>query len=339
MNVLLTSAGRRGYLVDFFKKAIGKDGLIHAGNSSAMSPAFYYADRQVVTPLIYDKEYIPFLLNYCKENKIDLVVSLFDVDLMMLAIHKGEFEKLGTKVLVSDSSVIDICNDKWNTYEFCKKNDINAPKTFKNINDVRNALKLGDVKFPIMVKPRWGMGSIAVFEACDEEELEVFYKKVKREIFDSYLKYESEVDKEECVLFQEKMCGQEFGLDIIHDMEKNHCLTVVRKKMAMRSGETDCAMVMKNSVVEDFGTYVGAQLGHIGNLDMDVFVVDEKPYLLELNARFGGGYPFSHFAGVDLPGAIVKWIKKEKLQDELVIKQYDQLVQKDIQLIDITKFC
>ena len=54
-----------------------------------------------------------------------------------------------------------------------------------------------------MIKPRWGMVSIAVFEADNEQELDVFAEKVRRDIFNSYLKYESAVDEASCVLFQE----------------------------------------------------------------------------------------------------------------------------------------
>ena len=115
MNILLTSAGRRGYLVEFFKKALGGNGLVHAGNSSPVSPAFYYADRHVVTPLIYDDDYIPFLKRYCKENDIKLIVSLFDVDLMVLAKHREEFAAQGVTVVVSAPEVIDICNDLLHT--------------------------------------------------------------------------------------------------------------------------------------------------------------------------------------------------------------------------------
>ena len=77
MNILLTSAGRRGYLVKYFREALNGDGFVHVGNSSPVSPAFAYADYHIVTPLIYDENYIPFLLNYCKEYDIKAIISRF----------------------------------------------------------------------------------------------------------------------------------------------------------------------------------------------------------------------------------------------------------------------
>ena len=180
------------------------------------------------------------------------------------------------------------------------------------------------------------MGSIAIYQAENAEELEVLTKKVTREIFRSYLRYESAFDEEECVLFQEMIHGQEHGLDVIHDLDGAWQLTVVREKIAMRSGETDCARVLSDERIASVGTAVGKALGHIGNLDMDVFVTEDAVYVLELNARFGGGYPFSHLAGVNLPKAIIKWLSGEALTDELVVKKTGLYAQKDIRMIDIT---
>lgn len=118
MNVLLTSVGRRAYMVKYFKDALGVDGQVHVCNSDDLTVAFHYADKAVVSPLIYSEEYIPFLLNYCKENKIGALISLFDMDLPVLAKNKQRFEEIGTSVIVSEPELIEICNDKWKTYQF-----------------------------------------------------------------------------------------------------------------------------------------------------------------------------------------------------------------------------
>lgn len=337
MNILLTSAGRRGYLVEFFKQELAGKGEVHVGNSTPFASAFYYADKSVVTPLIYDKEYIPFLIEYCKKNGITAIISLFDVDLYILSINKEKFKKVGIEVIVSSPKTIEICNDKWATFQFCKENGFHVPKTYCRLNDVRQAIENLEVRYPIIIKPRWGMGSIAVYQAENEEELEVLARKVKNEIFNSYLKYESGFNEEECVLFQEKLLGQEYGIDVIHDLRGTYCQTVVRKKLAMRAGETDCAQVLRNSQIEVLGEEIGKKLGHIGNLDMDIFEIEDKIYILEMNARFGGGYPFSHLAGVNLPRAIIKWLEGDKITDELQIIKEGLIAQKDITLIDITK--
>ena len=249
MNILLTSAGRRSYLVNYFKEALNGEGLVHVANSSSLSTAFLYADKTVITPLIYDENYIPFLLDYCKENSIDALISLFDIDLMILAQHKEEFAQIGTRVLVATPESIDICNDKWNTYNFCLKNNIPVAKTYINLCDAEKDLKDGKASFPLFIKPRWGMGSLSVFCAENEAELKVFYEKSKREIQKSYLKYESAANIDECVLIQASLNGQEYGIDVINDLDGNYRNTVIRQKYAMRSGETDAAVIVENEKI------------------------------------------------------------------------------------------
>lgn len=316
MNILLTSAGRRSYLVQYFKEALTGKGKVHASNSE-WSTALEVADEAVITPLIYDDKYISFLQDYTQIHDIGLIISLFDIDLPVLAQAKQSFKELGVHVIVSDYEVTQICNDKWKTYQFLKQNNLNSPQSFIELEQAEKALNKQDIQFPLIIKPRWGMGSISIFKADNEEELQVFYKKVKREVKESYLKYESQLDPERAVIIQEFLDGQEYGLDIVNDLEKNYVTTFVKKKTAMRSGETDGAITEKNEILETTGEHIAKSLGHIANLDTDCFMVDGKPYILEMNCRFGGGYPFSHLAGANLPAAILKWIKKEDGRDEL----------------------
>lgn len=333
LNLLFTSVGRRSYLVEYFKEALNGNGSVHVANSSDTSPAFRVADYSVVTPLIYDENYIPFLLDYCKNNSINAIISLFDIDLPILSQNKEKFKEIGTSVIVSAPEVIDRCNDKWNTYKFLTGAGFNAPATYINIEDALNDIDNGKISFPLMVKPRWGMGSIAVFEAENKEELKVFYKKVQRNIMNTYLKYESNQDSEKCVLIQEKIIGQEYGLDIINDLNGNYVNTICKMKRAMRSGETDCAVTVSDSELVSIGEKLSKSMGHIGNLDVDVFKGKNAVYVLEMNARFGGGYPFSHMAGVNLPLAIVKWLRGEPVDIGILTAESDVLAQKDIRLV------
>lgn len=317
MNVMLTSVGRRAYMVKYFKNALGDKGLVHASNSDDNTVAFCYADRSVVTPIIYDDDYIPFLLKYCKDNSIDVLLSLFDIDLPILAQHKNEFAEIGTTVIVSDKLFVDICNDKWKTFEYLKNNGFNVPKTYKRIDDVKNALVNNEINYPIIVKPRFGCGSIGMHIAENKDELEYLFKKTINQIESSYLRYET-LSVSDKVIFQEYLTGQEYGVDIINNLKGVFQKAIVKKKIAMRAGETDIAEVVENQCILEEAQRLGKLTKHLANLDCDVFLVNNVPYFLEMNARFGGGYPFSHVSGCDLPKAILLWVEQKNVEAELL---------------------
>lgn len=335
INILLTSVGRRGYLVEYFKKALNGRGFVHVANSSSVTPAFKYADKSVVTPLIYDEKYISFLLDYCLDNNIKAIISLFDIDLPVLAQNCRKFEDIGVKVIVSDYEIVKICNDKWLAYKFLLENGFNVPKTYVDIDKARDDLEKGILNFPVIIKPRWGMGSIGVFQADNIDELNVLYKKTLNEIKKSYLKYESSVAIDSSVIIQEKLVGDEYGLDIINDLDSKYVNTVVKRKYAMRSGETDCAVTEDNIVLKELGKKLSSCTKHVANLDVDVFLTNSDAYILEMNARFGGGYPFSHMAGVDLPKAIVEWLLGNEVDKSIFQEKIGVFSHKDIGLVYI----
>ncbi|MBP2241861.1 carbamoyl-phosphate synthase large subunit [Cytobacillus eiseniae] len=337
MKILLTSAGRRGYLVRYFKEAI-PNGEIHVANSSEYSAAIQFADRFVVAPLIHDESYIPFLLSYCLEQEITAIIPLFDIDLPILSSNKKQFEQIGVTVIVSDEKVIDVCNDKWETYHFLQRNGFKHPHTFLSVSSALNAIDAGKISFPLVVKPRWGMGSILIFEAEDRMELEIFYNKIKREIMKTYLIYDSMKNRNESVIIQEKVYGQEYGLDIINNLDGNYETTIVKKKIAMRAGETDYAVTVMDEELVQMGEHLSRKLGHIGNLDVDIFhCKNGDAYILEMNARFGGGYPFSHLAGANLPKAMVAWLQGDRVSKNELLVTPGVVGYKDINIIARTK--
>lgn len=316
-------------MINYFRKALNRKGLIHAGNSE-WSIAMQCADKAIVTPMIYDSTYISFLLEYCINHQISLIVPLFDIDLPILAQNKQLFKDNGITLVISDFNFTQICNDKWNTYHFLKNKGFNVPETYLNIEECHNDLNRGKISFPIIIKPRWGMGSIGIYEAENNNELKIFYDKTKRNIFESYLKFESRVDPENAVIMQEKLIGQEHGLDIFNDLQGKFLTCIPKKKIAMRAGETDSAIIIDDPNFYNIGKTLSTKTKHIGNLDVDCFQTKKGIFILEMNCRFGGQYPFSHLAGANFPKAILNMAQNKKTSKSLLTAKVGIIGIKDI---------
>ncbi|MBR3631289.1 MAG: ATP-grasp domain-containing protein, partial [Oscillospiraceae bacterium] len=263
----------------------------------------------------------------------DALLSLFDVDLPILAQNRERFAEIGTKVVVSPLEVVEVCNDKWKTYQYLKSNGFDVPRTFSALDSAKAMLESGELTYPVIIKPRWGIGSMQIYVAENQAELEFYYNKARSGVMKSYLKYESGEDADNCILIQEMLRGTEYGLDVINDLEGNFVNVVCKQKYAMRAGETDCAVVVDDPALKSLGAKIGKTLGHYANLDVDVFMVDGKPYILEMNARFGGGYPFSHLAGIHLPKAIVAWCKGETPDADCLTEEIGVMGHKDLTLV------
>lgn len=307
-NILFTCAGRRNYLIDYFKKALNENGLVIATDKQLSAPALIEADIAYEVPDIYDKSYIPRLKEIINKYNVTALISLNDLELPIISKYKNELESSQTRVLVSNMDVIDIGFDKWKTFKFLKKNGLNTPKTFINLNEVKKALKDGVIKFPLVLKPRWGSGSIGIEFPESFEELELAYKLQLIKLKRSILNKASSDDIENSILIQEKLIGKEFGLDIVNNFEGQYFGTFAKEKLSMRSGETDKAKSIINSNFEKVGNKISDNLKHIGCMDVDAFLVNNKLYILELNPRFGGGYPFSHEAGADIASVYIDWL-------------------------------
>ena len=334
MNILFTCAGRRTYLLKYFKENISEGDRIIATDMQLTAPAVQVADVKLQVPAVYDPQYIDITLGICKQSHIDALISLNDLELPILADNKAKFEQIGVKVIVSSPEVIDICFDKYKTAQWTESIGLNAPKTYVTLASAKEALAKGEIAFPLFMKPRWGSGSIGLETIDDMEELDIYYHILMKKIKKTILATASVGD--EYIMIQEKLAGQEFGLDVMNDLEGNNVAVSVKKKLAMRAGETDKAITMDLPEVREMGATIGCNLKHIGNLDVDIMQRANGDYcVLELNPRFGGGYPFSYEAGVNMPLAILKWLKGEKVDPAILQPEYGKMFAKNDYLMEI----
>lgn len=284
MKVLLTNAGRRTYIIENLIQSASERNIdieIHVCDTSIDNASFWVAPNTThhLTPFVTEqpKEYIELVKKICKEHQIQLVIPLMDFELPLLAEIKEELNSYGTQIMISDKHIIDICLDKKLTYQFCIENGILTPHIYSSEKEV---------VFPAILKRILGSGSVGL----------VFAKQAT-DIID----YQAERD-----LLQQFIKGQEYGLDIFNDFNGNFLYASMRKKLSMRAGETDKAEVFYDQKLWDYCKKLSEKTRHVGNMDADILMTEEGDiYLIDLNPRFGGGYPFSMFAGIDSIGALL----------------------------------
>jgi carbamoyl-phosphate synthase large subunit len=336
MNILFTCAGRRNYLINFFKDELNGEGLVIAADMQMTAPAMASADRKIIVPHVYASNYIDSLLDICKSHEVRAVVSLNDLELPILADNIAKFDAIGSKIIVAPSEAIDIAFDKKRTIEFATALGIETPLTFTCIDDAIQAIQSGRLHFPLVVKPRWGSASIGLEFPTNLVELELAFRLLSLRLGRTMLAEASQADFENAILIQEKIEGIEFGVDVLNDFNGCTRQVYVKEKLAMRAGETDKSVLRYHPDIENLGHKIGNELKHIGNLDCDFFEKEGRYYLLEMNPRFGGGYPFTHMSGGNYVAAILSFLRGEEFDFSNFQKRYNVVFSKCDNLIQVS---
>lgn len=280
MNILILSAGTRNKVVQYFKRNLGEKGKVVATDMSEFAPAVYEADKFYKVPCISDKNYLNIILDLCAKEKINGVLSLIDPELSLLADNTDKFEKIGVKVIGSPSELCERALDKIKMFNWLSEHGYYCARSYDNLNDFYRELEEGTIQFPVFVKPVKGSASVAINKVYDKSTLEFLFNQTSG------------------LMIQEYLNGQEIGADCYVDMITGKPVSVfTKKKLLMRAGETDKAVSFKDEKLFDLIQKFIVESGWIGQIDIDIFKIDDKYYISEVNPRFGGGYPHAYESG------------------------------------------
>lgn len=315
-NILFTSAGRRVSLIHSFRSALeclGLDGIIVTADLQKNAPALFVADVRELVPRVTDSTYIPTLLDICRRNAIHLLVPLIDTELHVLAPHRQNFADIGVTLLVSSVELNHLTLDKRNTYDFFRTNGIQTAE----ILNPADILAADNPSYPYFLKPAKGSCSVGATKIMDEEELLFFLNHVQDP------------------LVQELIFGTEYTLDILVDFTGNVRSVVPRLRIETRAGEVSKGMTVKHSSIIAAGKKLAEALpGAFGCITAQCFLTQEGEIVfIEINPRFGGGFPLAYAAGADFPRWIIQMVRGEDpdikiddWQDGLVMLRYDEAV-------------
>jgi carbamoyl-phosphate synthase large subunit len=225
----------------------------------------------------------------------------------------------GIKAIISDPEVIDICYDKYKTYEFCKKNGIPAPATYlwSQIERFKQDYKLGLVRFPLIAKPRKGSRSVGVYFIEDMKHLLDDVERVRTQ----------DKPEDEKVMYQEYIDSEQYSIHVFNDSSLKPVCVVTMVNIFRHFGETFHIKTYRDSALTQLGIKIGEKLGHFGPLSADVHQRENGEYvILEFNPRISGCYSLSHYAGADFPGKIFSLIKNEPIKYDRVDAFEDNVI-------------
>lgn len=282
MNILILSCGTRNKIVQYFKRTVGDRGSVIATDMSPYAPALYEADRFYLVPRITEPGYLDQVLEICKNEKIDGVLSLIDPELSLLAKNRERFAEIGVTVVGSDYAQCERSLDKMEMYQWLRDNGYRCAKSYTDQNAFFADVEAGVISYPVFVKPVRGSASISINKAYDRETVEFLFS------------------RDEGLMIQEFLNGQEIGADVYIDMISGEVVSIfTKKKLVMRAGETDKGLSFKDDRLFALIKKFVAESGFRGQIDIDIFDVDGEYYISEVNPRFGGGYPHAYECGVD----------------------------------------
>lgn len=284
-NVLLLSAGRRVELLLAIKSEIKERGLnsrvLTTDLNPKMSAACHVADQAFAISRVTEEGYMDQLLELCEEQEVGLVIPTIDTELLGLSQARSRFAEKGIQLVVSDEELITKCRDKRRTAQFFASLGIDTPKL----------LDRSHLTFPCFAKPYDGSRSIGAAKLSQPTDLTETMRN------DSKLMFMEYIDRS----------FDEYTVDAYFDRQGLLKCLVPRHRLEVRDGEISKGVTRKNHVYQYLQERLKKIQGARGCLTVQLFVKpDGQRYAaLEINPRFGGGYPLSYAAGAKYPGWLI----------------------------------
>jgi carbamoyl-phosphate synthase large subunit len=289
-RLLFTSAGRRLELLNCFRRAAKSLDLnleIFACDlNSTMSAACQMADRAFDVPLCTDPAYCDAIYEIATAHKVNLIIPTIDTELQSLSLNAHRFRAKGIAIMVSPPDVMANILDKLNTYRVLVAAGVPVAETF-SLEELHS--DSSRILWPMFMKPRSGSASRGLRVITRSDELP--YEPI------------------EPMILQELLIGPEFTVNMFIDQSGKLCAAVGHRRQQIRAGEVEKAITERRPDLHNLAVGVARCLSNARGVICFQAIDDVRKGLrvIEINGRFGGGYPLADHAGAEF----AKWLLQE----------------------------
>lgn len=269
INVLVTGIGTIiGYgIINTLRKS-KYDVFIVGMDMNPNAVGKHWCDEFVIAEPANSDKYIPFLKETIDNHNIDLVLLGIEQDMNRISQSRAELEGYIDKIVINPKNVIDLTNDKWETFVFLKEHHLDAIESVlsNDYDELRDIFK-GD----FLVKPRRSYSSRGV-------------KKIQDKITFDYYKY---------LLGEELMAQRIIGDDDHEYTAAAFCFgdgtasrPIILKRKLSFEGSTLTAEVVDSKEIDGSIKELVRILKPLGPTNFQYRIENGKAFLLEINPRF-----------------------------------------------------
>jgi carbamoyl-phosphate synthase large subunit len=284
---------------------------IHGTDIVHDSSGLYRSDRSSIITKPENEQFIELVVNLCINNNIDIIFPGSDIELPVFSKNKKIIEdKTSAKIITNIPKVIEVCRDKYKTFEFLKNNNLNyIPSCLAKDSD--DFIK--ENRFPLIVKPCEGFGSKFFSIVKNNTDLNYAISTIQNygwtPIIQKYLKNDN----------------KEFTTGITIDKYGKYIMSSIVIKKILKHGQTYKAIIDNYPEIKNISEITAKKIGGIGAINIQLRIDDDdnEAKIIEINPRFSATCPMRTVAGINEPDIV---IRNTLFDEEIKLTNYKSLL-------------
>lgn len=262
MRVLIEASGgvASGFMIHALQQA-GHE--VIASDMNHENAGSILANDYIQFPVVSDTNLWQQVLKAIERHRVEVIIPSLDDMLLGWSQHRSQLESLNILLILSPQETLEICLDKWKTYQFFIQNAIPTPKT--SLTPEYS-----------LFKPRQGRGAKGIFYASSEIE---------------------KPSDMTGLLSQDYLEGEEYTIDVLCDNTGNPIYIVPRCRQCVVNGKSINAQVVYDETMIEWVKNICSKLVFVGLVNMQCFKLTHGDILFtEINPRIASGMALSFAA-------------------------------------------